>query len=231
MEAQGLWINILCYMFESPKRGTLRSGKKIWKKGDILNRVLGATSELIDELIGNGVLHKSIRLKVFYSKRLIRDERKRRMVKRRVKRHRMALRNAPVTRSVTPIEYEYESVTRDISLKEKNKKEEKKTIQCPHKEIISLYHEILPMLPRIRVWNGQNEANLQSRWREEKERQDLTWWKSLFTNICKMEFLIGKNEQGWKAHLGWIVRPYNFSKILNGVYEIKKKTEEERWFV
>ena len=41
---------------------------------------------------------------------------------------------------------------------------------CPHQEIIALYHECLPELPRVRKWDGQREKNLKVRWRETLQR-------------------------------------------------------------
>lgn len=92
-----------------------------------------------------------------------------------------------------------------------------KSPSCPHDEIISLYHAILPELPSVRVWGKDNKANLRARWREDKERQSLPWWDALFREIKTCPFLVG-GKTDFMATLGWIVGPKNFTKILNGAY-------------
>ena len=59
--------------------------------------------------------------------------------------------------------------------------------------------------------------NLRARWKEEKERQNLAWWDEFFTEISKMDFLMGR-VKSFKATLSWIVGPKNFDKIINGQY-------------
>ncbi|MCK5602041.1 hypothetical protein KAR91_09235 [Candidatus Pacearchaeota archaeon] len=88
---------------------------------------------------------------------------------------------------------------------------------CPHQEIINLYNSKLPELPAVRVWNDSSKKNLRSRWREDKERQNIKWWSDLFDTISESDFLMGKVTE-WRASLTWIVGPKNFEKIMNGQY-------------
>ena len=88
---------------------------------------------------------------------------------------------------------------------------------CPHTEIIKIFHETLPELPRIKKWSGTCQQNLKSRWREDKDRQNLGWWKGFFEYISGSDFLMGRKKE-WQADLIWIVRPTNFNKIINGSY-------------
>lgn len=91
---------------------------------------------------------------------------------------------------------------------------------CPVKRIVSLYHTILPELPKCRAVEGV-ATNIKSRWREKKVRQNLEWWTSLFENrIRTSDFLMGRKTD-WNANLQWIVGPVNLAKILNGQYENK----------
>jgi hypothetical protein len=41
---------------------------------------------------------------------------------------------------------------------------------CPHQEIIKIYHEELPQLRKVKVWNDARMAFLRARWREDEER-------------------------------------------------------------
>lgn len=94
---------------------------------------------------------------------------------------------------------------------------------CPVQKIIELYHEVLPELPAVRVVGKQLTQYLQSRWREDKARQDLAWWGSYFRQVSESAFLMGESEgrdgmPPFRADLTWLVRPTNLEKVLNGRY-------------
>lgn len=96
---------------------------------------------------------------------------------------------------------------------------------CPHKEIITLYHEILPCCPRVRDWTAARAAQLRARWNEEVKRQDLDWWRGFFTYVGESNFLMGRTVGPGKnpfiADLEWITKSSNFTKIREGKYENK----------
>lgn len=87
---------------------------------------------------------------------------------------------------------------------------------CPQQEIIALYHEILPELPPVREWTGEDD--LRARWRSSAERQSLDWWRTFFGYVKKSPFLMGERGD-FQASLRWIVKAGNFAKIVNGNYE------------
>lgn len=90
--------------------------------------------------------------------------------------------------------------------------------QCPHKEIIGLYHEILPASPRVKEWTPKRAKQLNARWNEKKDRQNLDYWKNLFEYIADNDFLCGR-KTGFVATLEWITNLQNFTKIREGFYE------------
>ena len=105
--------------------------------------------------------------------------------------------------------------------------------ECNHQAVIDLYHEVLPTLNRIEIWNNARQGYLRSRWREvaaelAKEGQSfdepaiLDWWRSFFAHIGRSKFLTGRAEgvkgEPFKADLEWIIRPTNFAKIIEGKY-------------
>lgn len=109
---------------------------------------------------------------------------------------------------------------------------------CPHKEIIDLYHEVLPELPKIRTWPEHRKKALKTRWNEDSSRQSLDWWRGFFLEKVKpSDFLCGRVNE-WTASLDWIILPRNFAKVLDGFYvrDVKKngtnghhtETEAER---
>lgn len=91
---------------------------------------------------------------------------------------------------------------------------------CPHEEILKLYSEHLPMLTQVKIWTDARMKLLKARWREDISRQNLEWWKRLFSYIATSDFLTGKTSN-WQADIEWILKPANFTKIIEGKYENK----------
>jgi len=103
---------------------------------------------------------------------------------------------------------------------------------CDHKAVIAIYHQCLPTLRKVEVWNGTRAGYLRQRWREvaielsaEKEitsKDVLKWWTEFFVHIGKSRFLTGRtNDKGGRtfaADLEWIIKPSNFAKIIEGKY-------------
>lgn len=95
---------------------------------------------------------------------------------------------------------------------------------CPHQRLIELYHEILPMCPRVRVWHETRQGLLRARWRDQP---DLDYWRRFFGYVAQSDFLTGNSEPSkgrppFVADLEWIIRPVNYSKIVEGRYHQDK---------
>jgi hypothetical protein len=103
---------------------------------------------------------------------------------------------------------------------------------CDHKAVIALYHQNLPTLRKVEVWNETRKGYLRQRWREvaaELAEQKpitghdvLTWWADFFSHVGTSKFLTGRvNDKGGRsfvADLEWIIKPTNFCKIVEGKY-------------
>lgn len=93
---------------------------------------------------------------------------------------------------------------------------------CPHQEIIDLYHEALPVSPIIRDWTQARSALLRNRWNEDPARQNLEYWKRLFAFCAKSDFLTGKvatpGRKPFTVSLDWLLKPENFAKVREGRY-------------
>lgn len=93
---------------------------------------------------------------------------------------------------------------------------------CPHETIVALYHEKLPELTRVAVWNEQRRTLLRGRWREDSKRQNTEWWSEFFGYVAKSDFLMGRTEtpgrKTFMADLEWILKPSNLVKIIEGKY-------------
>jgi len=103
---------------------------------------------------------------------------------------------------------------------------------CDHEKVIVLYHQHLPTLRKVEVWNDARKGYLRQRWREvaeelskEKDVQVsdiLTWFAEFFIHISQSKFLTGrvnsKDGRAFVADLEWILKPSNFAKIIEGKY-------------
>ena len=103
---------------------------------------------------------------------------------------------------------------------------------CQHSEVISLYHQHLPTLRKVEVWNAARQGYLRQRWREVAEELSksteidssdvLGWWGEFFQHVGKSKFLTGrvnsKDGRAFTADLEWILKPSNFAKIVEGKY-------------
>lgn len=89
-EARALWIDLLCLMWECPRRGYLKTGKEPWGILEIANALSSDPASIqnqISELKSRGVLRQT-RVGVLYSKRITRDEKTRKYWTRKQKEHR-----------------------------------------------------------------------------------------------------------------------------------------------
>ena len=103
---------------------------------------------------------------------------------------------------------------------------------CNHQAVISLYHQHLPTLRKVEVWNTARQGYLRQRWREvaadigqsrpATAEAILEWWEGFFQHINKSKFLTGKvnskDGRAFLADLEWIIKPSNFAKIVEGKY-------------
>jgi hypothetical protein len=81
---------------------------------------------------------------------------------------------------------------------------------------------LLPVV-RVDLWNGTRAKCLQARWKENPKHQSPEFWSGLFAYVRdRCPFLVGKKpgrDGPFVADLGWIIKPANFVKILEGKYE------------
>ena len=109
---------------------------------------------------------------------------------------------------------------------------EVKIPDCNHQGVIDLYHQQLPTLRRVEVWNAARQGYLRQRWREVAAELGkdkpisasavLDWFNDFFGHIQKSRFLVGKvnskDGRAFTADLEWILKPSNFAKIVEGKY-------------
>ena len=153
----------------------------------------------------------------------------------RVRKHREALKLSQKRKcnvTVTPPETETETETEikatsptglvviasdDPQPKSKVKKAE----SCPYGAIVDLYHERLPMLPRVEKLTETRRGYIRQRWSE--DLPTLEAWGNYFADVARSEFLTGQTQgrdgkPPFRATLEWLTRPGNFAKVAEGNY-------------
>ena len=142
--------------------------------------------------------------------------------------------NAPITHNPLPITQDPSlSIPNGIDSPSSDEPDQPSRFpKCEHQAVVDLYHQTLPTLPKVEVWNNLRAGLLRQRWREVcedltkkgpvTEQVILDWWRDFFVFVGKAPFLVGKtyskDKRPFLADLEWIIRPTNFVKIVEGKY-------------
>jgi len=113
-----------------------------------------------------------------------------------------------------PLTNNQEPIVKTLVISQANDKPD-----CPHQEIISVYHEVLPQCPKVRDWTQARQTQLRTRWNESADRQNLDYWRRLFEYVGGCDFLTGRTAKPFFADLEWITKTANFTKIRERKYE------------
>lgn len=89
---------------------------------------------------------------------------------------------------------------------------------------MDLYHECLPVLPRVYKLNDSRRRRVKALWDDELE--DLQSWRNYFRHIARADFLMGRiaGRDGlpFLASFDFIIHPAKFIKIAEEQYHGKK---------
>ena len=99
--------------------------------------------------------------------------------------------------------------------------ENSKREAVPYKKIQEIFIETCPSFSKIMAINGQRKKAVGARWNEHK---DIEVFKALFEKAEASSFMKGRNERNWTADFDWMMKPTNFSKVLEGRYDDKGGT-------
>jgi hypothetical protein len=93
--------------------------------------------------------------------------------------------------------------------------------RCPYSEIVALYHEKLPMCPKVEKLTETRKGYLRQRWLDDLPTLDA--WGNYFTDVAASKFLTGRcagkdDKPPFVADLEWLARPSNFAKVAEGKY-------------
>lgn len=121
-----------------------------------------------------------------------------------------------------------------VVIQPKRKEENRKEKEDKRIRIKDIYNQHCSNLPQVQKLTDKREKAIDKFLKEFTEEQ--------FIEICKIanytDFLIGKNDKGWKADFDFLMRPdkatnvlegkYNNSKSENGINDFKELWEEAR---
>lgn len=236
--ARGLWIDMICFMHEGAPYGHLKVGDKVILPAN-LARMVGETLEHVE-----GWLAELRQANVFdvesdgtmVSRRMIRDEAVRvaRANGGKLGGNPMLLSgkvNLPGNHEV--IRKDKQKTTPSSSSSSSSSSSEPSVLvpqggapDCPAAEIVDLYHDCCPTLPRCMVLSPKRQGLIRQRWREvwadlkfDKVGM-LGWFREFFENVQRSDFLTGraKSDRLWTADLEWLMLPSNFVKVAEGRY-------------
>ncbi|MCK4820454.1 DUF1376 domain-containing protein [bacterium] len=113
-----------------------------------------------------------------------------------------------------------ELITKDQVLKSSPKVSD----PVPFQDIVNLYHEKLPELPKCEILNAKRKGYIRRRWQDKEHGlHTLEHWENFFTHIRKSDFLMGKAQsnngrQPFRANLEWLTNLNNYTKVYEDKY-------------
>jgi len=96
-----------------------------------------------------------------------------------------------------------------------------KSPPCPYQQIIDLYHETLPMCPKVVTLTDTRKRAIQARWRN--GMGGLDDWRLYFEDVRESPFLIGKcspapGRKRFIADIDFLIRESSIVKTQEGKY-------------
>jgi len=96
------------------------------------------------------------------------------------------------------------------------KKQESDTI--PYEKIVGTYNSHCQSLTKVVKLTDARKKSMRARWNENQAYQCAQFWIDFFTQVNQSSFLTGKDTK-WKADFDWLMKPNNFTKVLEGGYK------------
>ena len=108
-------------------------------------------------------------------------------------------------------------------LEENGQLEKAKQDSCPYKEIVNLYHTILPNHPRVRELTAKRRSHIKARWSNGMDK-NLSEFEGYFNAVQRSKFLTGKvdpplGRKRFIADFDFLMSERGYIGILEGKYE------------
>lgn len=99
---------------------------------------------------------------------------------------------------------------------------------CPTEEIVALYHEALPALPKAEILGPTRKSHISARWAQvcgdakyDREK-GLEWFGWFFGHVAKSRFLTGqvkgRNGDYFRCTLDFLMTPEKFNRVIENFY-------------
>ncbi|WEJ19307.1 helix-turn-helix domain-containing protein [Pseudomonas sp. SD17-1] len=89
-------------------------------------------------------------------------------------------------------------------------------------QIVDLFNELLPELPRVVLVNKDRKSKVQARLAESPVHQDLDFWRDFFGMVQASDWLMGRvggrDNKPFRCNFDWLIAPTNFVKVVEGNY-------------
>jgi hypothetical protein len=111
----------------------------------------------------------------------------------------------------------HNETSRDVTLPPRRRAE----LPISVDEALAIWNEMAARagLPAARTATGKRQAMIRQRLLEHGEEG----WRAAVAAVGRSEFCQGKNERSWCADIGFLLRPDNFVKAIEGGYEPRDK--------
>lgn len=90
--------------------------------------------------------------------------------------------------------------------------------ECPHEQIVMLYHKYMPTCPPVRRLHHERRDRMQALW---NEHPDLDWWDRFFAHASTSDLLTGRkmNRNGGKSYptnFDWLISDAGVTAVIEG---------------
>lgn len=93
--------------------------------------------------------------------------------------------------------------------------------EVPYKEIVELYNKTCISFNPVKQITAKRKGNMNARYRE--TGSNIKVFKDIFIKMQNSQFLKNGWSTGGKADFDWVMRPTNFTKVLEGKYNSNQK--------
>lgn len=104
------------------------------------------------------------------------------------------------------------------------------TIPIPYQEILGLYHQACPSLPKVATLTEKRRDAIRIRYTQFPE---IDKFLLFFNKVESSDFLTGriktKDHPNWQCNLDWLLKSDNMVKVLEGHYDNKQTIGSREW--
>ncbi|KAB1228475.1 DUF6291 domain-containing protein [Chryseobacterium viscerum] len=101
--------------------------------------------------------------------------------------------------------------------------EKEKSFAKKEKEVVDYFHEKCKRLPKVLIINQNRKKAINARLHD----FGIDKINEMFDLVAESNFLNGENPRTWSADFDWIMKPSNFTKILEGNYANKTHSSKD----